>query len=303
MITAQDRLTFRNKVKERFSASFPWLGKPALEVGIKVGNRNQTTELTVDAPANQPAAQAGKSRTIAALTFDAWYEKNHRQPACSLLLGRCEDDLPLTLDLTNPTAGALLITGERGSGKSNLLRLILSSVAENSAPEQTCFYILANNYHEYSDLGEAEGCKQCLGLRDPSAAQLFETLFKEIDQRREYPSLSYIVVGIDGLAQISQIRDSEFQARFLRLVKHGPRLGVWLVATLTAQEAEQLDPALVEAFRTHLLGSIANPSLATYLGRDAETPAAELERGTQFCAYVDEDWFKFWVSEPKGGAG
>jgi hypothetical protein len=303
MITAQDRLTFRNKVKERFNSSFPWLGKPALEAGIKVGKPNQTTELAAEATADQPAAQVGKSQKKARLTFEAWYEKNRRQPAYSLLLGRCEDNLPLTLDLTNPTAGALLITGERGSGKSRLLRMMLSSVAENNAPEQTCFYILANNHHEYSDLGEAEACKQCLGLADPGAAQLFETLFKEIDQRREYPSLSYIVVGIDGLAQIAQIRDSDFQARFLRLVKHGPRLGVWLAATLTAQEAELLDPALVEAFRTHLLGSIANPSLATYLARDAEAPAGKLEGGTQFCAYVDEDWFKFWVSEPKGGAG
>ena len=111
-----------------------------------------------------------------------------------------------------------------------------------------------------------------------------------------------ILVVIEDIAEVANNLNLTMLTRLHHLIKHGPRLGIWVLATLSSEDLEYADPALLDAFRTHLLGSIADPLAANYLGRDDHCPAPQIEKGRQFCASVEGGWLYFWICDPTGGA-
>ena len=60
----------------------------------------------------------------------------------SVVLGVCEDGLPITLELDNPAPGALLISSEHKGGKTRLLRAVLASAMQLNTPDQVRIHTL-----------------------------------------------------------------------------------------------------------------------------------------------------------------
>ena len=304
MITTDDLLTTRLKVVERLKTNFPWLGRPVKSLGVKSLTNNRTDELKGVAVENSQPAQEQIPSTDSQpdgehLEGFEYRKLIEQQPAYTVLLGICDDGLALTLDLTNPAPGAILVAGDRQAGKTRLLKSILASAAAINDPTQVSFQIITPNIHEFTDLAEFEHCRGLSASRDPQAARLIEALYNESEQRRQNPGGQVIILVIEELQSLVQSLDGNMLPKLLRLIKHGPRLGIWTFASLPSWEVEQTEPNLLEAFRTHLLGYLSDAVMAAYLARDDACPAEQLKKGYQFCASVAGEWLSFGIYDTK----
>ena len=302
MNTLDERLTTRRKLLESLKTSIPWLVSGGKSLHLPRTSRYQTEKIPDDNVAQvNPEFVDPLEISTGIPSLEDLLLSNGGQPPYTFILGQCDDGLPLTLNLTNPASGSLLLAGDHESGKTRLLRSILSSVTMISPADQVLFFILTNNRHEYTDLAELDNCKKLLTYQDKAAARLIPDLYEESEKRRSKPSDAVVIVAIDELSQYLQSLDSTSLFQFLRLIKHGPRLGIWILATLTSTELDQIDPVIVEAFRTHLIGYLSDPVQATFLAHDATCPAQELSKGVQWLVPMSGYWVSFRICDPGGG--
>lgn len=300
MIISEDKLKSRLKVIERFKTGLPWLGSQAHNLKLK-GLRSGTRQASSTAPIQDNALEETSLEPVQKASLQGLLEAIGPVEPLSILLGASEDGLPLTLNLTNPTPGALLIAGDAESGKTRFIRSVLYSAAMINPAEQVVFHIIAANLNEYTDLAELDNCLNLFSHTDLATTPLLEELFAESEKRRLKPAKPVILLIIEDIPRLMQSLNSELTAQLYRLIKHGPRLGIWVIASVSSEDVEHAYPALLEAFRTHLIGYISDPVLAGYLARDENCPAGQLEKGSQLCAVVAGEWLIFQLYDPVGG--
>jgi len=216
----------------------------------------------------------------------------------SVILGKCDDDLPLTIELTNPAPGSILITGDSGSGKTRLMQSILRSAAVLNNPNNMQFYIITQDPREYEELSLTPNCQQILPVEETALQGLVLSLLEKAEQfRRSGPKDPTIMLAIDNLAALSPYLNFELTAALFRLVRHGPRSRIWIIATLPAESADLVHEKILEAFRTRLVGKISSILRATDITGESSSPATELVCGTQFCVPVKGEWVEFWIND------
>jgi hypothetical protein len=214
----------------------------------------------------------------------------------TVILGVCSDQLPFTLDLNDPAPGALLIVGDQGSGKTGLLRSILTSAVCINRPGELTFQVIASNPEEYEDLAQQAHCSQVLSPADPQARSLVFNLANIVEQRRRGNLRGpAILLVVDDLAEWALFMDAEEYASLLTILKHGPRLRIWTIAALPTGSAGEVSERLVAAFRTRILGYTTDIETAEYLAGDSASQADELTPGIEFTTPFGAEWIRFSV--------
>ena len=216
----------------------------------------------------------------------------------SVLLGKCDDGLPLTLELTNPAPGSILIAGDEGSGKTRLLKAIVKSAALLNQPDRLQINIITQKPEEFQEFTRIDSCRHILPAEDYKTAKLIETLVELTDQRQKSsPGDPSIILAVDDLAHLSSMLNYEQTARLFRLVRHGPRSRIWVITCLTANRTGEVHHRLIEGFRTRLTGKTSSIRLSYEITGDDQSPAVDLEPGSQFCIPVNQDWLKFKICD------
>src|SRR5262245_25372627 len=72
-------------------------------------------------------------------------------PREALFFGVASDGLPMLLNLHDPVAGPLLIMGDAGAGKTNLLQLVARAAGIMHQPEDLQFGVLTSQTEEWRD--------------------------------------------------------------------------------------------------------------------------------------------------------
>lgn len=219
-------------------------------------------------------------------------------PGC-VVLGACEDGLPFLLDLDNPEPGSLLVAGDRGCGKTRLLQAVLTSAVVLNSPEEVAYSILAYDPFEYAGAARMVHCQELAAVDDPLQSDVIAALTDLATQRRhgDWRGPAMLLV-IDDLATCLQYLDDQSFAHLYWLVRHGPQLRIWTLASLASETIDQVDERLLAAFPTRLLGSVHSSRMATYLARDPHSLAGDLVSGSQFCVPFAGEWIRFWVCDP-----
>lgn len=246
------------------------------------------------------------SMAPAALTFTDWPPRLDEVlalagelPDYSIVLGACEDGLPVTLDLTNPAPGSLLICGGAGSGMTHLLQSILVSATRLNPAYRVAFNLLASQPGEYQGLGELDACQVLLPADGDASGEVILELTDIAEQRRREPlSGSILLLGIDDLVTCLQAIDENTFNHLYWLIRHGPRSRVWTIATLPAGQADLVDVRFLSAFRTRLVGHIEKHEYPALLPQALADQAAALENGWQFGVAKLDGWMSFWACEP-----
>ena len=289
MLTPEERLMIGLKFLERFK---PDLQSRRTQHARRSGVHADDSKINVPALGSQEADSQDDQPPSIQTVID---QTGPFSPG-SLILGSCEDGLPFILDLTNPAPGALLISGDEGSGKTQLLHSILKSAVVLNSPAQVSFSLVVGNPEEYADLSQSPNCQEMLTPGDRAVEDQIRALQAAVEQRRygnvRGPSL---ILAIDDLASFMQNCGDEGTSMLHTILKHGPRSRIWTLATLSSTDAEQIDERLVFAFRTRLVGKVLDPMLAAYLANDTASDAENLIRGSQFCVPFGDDWIRFWV--------
>lgn len=217
-------------------------------------------------------------------------------PPYSLTLGACEDGLPFLLDLANPAPGALLVCGDPGCGKNQLLLTVLTSGILQNQPEQLAISIIADEPERYLDLADAEHIQEIFPADDPAVGDLIQELSSLVEERRHSgPGELAVLLVIDDLAACLEALEPESFERLYRLARHGPRARVWTIAGLATRTAPtRTVEQFLAAFRTRLYGRIASPNRTSGLTSDLPHEIRSNEDGV-FCLPYGEEWLRLWA--------
>jgi hypothetical protein len=282
----------------------------SLQLGMKVFERLRPALQSLQ-PRRKPAsgslsAGVGSNPEAAVLTsihasppdsLPSIFEQMQLSPF-SVILGMGQDNVPFTLDLTIPSPGAVLICGDRQCGKSRLLRSILASAASLNTPEQVVFGMIAADPQELLGLSGLKNCRLAASANDPSAWEWIKELASLAEERRQGGFYEPVhILAIDDLPACLEALDEEAYTRLYWLVRHGPRLGVWTLASLESAELTSVDPRFLSGFRTPIIGHVEDDQVASYLTGHARSGADQLESGKQFIVPFGAEWLPLWVNE------
>ena len=211
-------------------------------------------------------------------------------PADALMLGIASDGLPLLLHLRDPRPGPILLTGDRGCGKTDFLKVFLQAAQRFCRVSEASFAVLTETPSDFDHIGESE---HLLGVW-PAYEMISADLLSELASRAQHPDIQHpIVLLIDGLESVLQM-EPEAQDNLAYILSCGPQKLVWPVVTINSGLALKL-PQWLAYFRTRIYGRIANPGTIESLTPVPGAPLNRLFPGSQFCLRQKSKWLKFWM--------
>lgn len=215
------------------------------------------------------------------------------------LVGMCEDGLPFILDFTNPAPGSLLVAGDTGSGKRQLIDSLLQSISRFNNPSRFKIQHVSQEA-ENIQVTSSEDILSDHSLDTETLATLIRSFSAEIELRKKNNLEDHpvqILVVDDLLALVARM-DTETLSLFHRIIKHGPRNRLWTIAGLNSCDIPVLEPRILEAFRTHLICGIQDRKLAHELSGNRRLNTRDLEFGSQFFVPYGDQWLRSWICQP-----
>jgi len=211
-------------------------------------------------------------------------------PADALLFGVAGDGLPLLLHLRDPRPGPVLVTGERGCGKTDFLKLLLIATQRLSAPSETRFVVLTAYPADFDNVCAPERLLGVWPTYEANSVDLLYQLACQVQNPDESQPLVLLFDGLDAILQMGPAARDDLAY----ILSNGPRALVWPVVTVNSELGLRL-PDWLAYFRTRIYGRISNPHTAEALTPIPGAALNSLFPGSQFCLRQHSKWLKFWL--------
>jgi S-DNA-T family DNA segregation ATPase FtsK/SpoIIIE len=183
----------------------------------------------------------------------------HSVPPLTACLGLTDDGRPLLLRLPSPDVAHVLVAGTTGSGKTELIRSLLASLALTNRQSKLQFALIDPKLRGLQPLA---GLPHVIGqvAATPEAAQaLLDRLVAEMERRdRENVSSPRIVVAIDELLDLLATGGKAMEAAITRLAQRGREAGLHLVAGAQKPSAAAIGGLLKANFPVRLVGRVGS---------------------------------------------
>lgn len=182
--------------------------------------------------------------------------KNCRLP---VVVGRNQFGKKIVYDMVDANTPHLLIAGQTGSGKSSMVRVVLSTLIQYMSPERLHLYLGDLKNSEFHFLRRVKHVKEVC-MEDHEMANMLSKLWKEILHRRklmeEYElghideynqittkeQLPYILIAIDEVAMLQD--EKECITTIEKISAVGRSLGIFLMLSMQRPDAKILDGKL-----------------------------------------------------------
>ncbi|MBP7693974.1 MAG: DNA translocase FtsK [Anaerolineales bacterium] len=182
-----------------------------------------------------------------------------RVPAATACLGLAEDGRPLLLRLNSPEVGHVLIAGRTGSGKTELMRTLLVSLALTQRQADLQFLLIDPKTRGLAPLAHLPHCLAPVIMEPPAALAWLTRLTAEMERRdRANLSRPRIVIAIDELAELLHGAGPPAEAALTRLVQRGREAGLHVIAGVQKPSAAVVGPLLKANFPVRLVGHVAS---------------------------------------------
>ncbi|HDX9577650.1 TPA: DNA translocase FtsK [Bacillus pseudomycoides] len=176
-----------------------------------------------------------------------------------VVVGRDQFEKQIVYDMTDPNTPHLLIAGETGSGKSSMVRVVLSTLIQYMSPDQLHLYLGDLKNSEFHFLRRVKHVKDVC-MEEVEMQIMLQKLWKEIRDRRklmeeyevdhidEYNKLNpdnqkpYILLAIDEVAMLQD--EKECMTTVEKISAVGRALGVFLMLSMQRPDAKVLDGKL-----------------------------------------------------------
>jgi len=206
-----------------------------------------------------------------------------------LFLGVASDGLPVLLNLHDPVPGPMLITGERGSGKTSFLRSIVRSLVQTHQQNDLQYGIVTSRPEEWEGVETTPHRAGIFSTNETSAQDLILSMASWAHENKK-PRQSVLLL-VDDLEAIAKL-DFDALQNFRWLLARGPSRRVWPIITMDAERYGQV-LAWIPLFRTRIFGRIENEQVAVALGGDKSSALGQLEAPNQFSLRENDSWIRF----------
>lgn len=219
-------------------------------------------------------------------------------PAQTALLGICEDDLPVLLDLFDPAPGALIAIGDEREKHLELLRSAVASMVKRNSPRSVQFIVLTRDAQAWQQWVVKHGFERhCLGIEDADGELVREWVLRLADwteQRRlgqrSGPPVLLVMDTLSFLPRMSY----DVRLNFEWMVREGPQAHIWPLGTVSTELARVLHGRrMLQAFQTRILGCAENPAVYTDLAGLPQVSVDDFREPGQFAVQVGENWLRF----------
>jgi S-DNA-T family DNA segregation ATPase FtsK/SpoIIIE len=182
--------------------------------------------------------------------------KQHRLP---IVVGRDQLGNMIVYDMVEANTPHLLIAGETGSGKSSMVRVVLSTLIQCMSPDKLHLYLGDLKNSEFHFLRRVKHVKEVC-MEEIEMKIMLQKVWKEIRERRklmeeyevdhidEYNKLNpdnqkpYILLAIDEVAMLQD--EKECMTTIEKISAVGRSLGVFLMLSMQRPDAKVLDGKL-----------------------------------------------------------
>jgi hypothetical protein len=217
-------------------------------------------------------------------------------PPYSIVIGGCDDRSHLFMDLTDPAPGSILIAGDDRSGRSRLLNSILYSSAMLNSPRRVRYAIITPDLSRLEYLTQRPQCYKAHATETGEAIDLVYEMAEIADYRRNNQQMgSAIILAVDDLACLLSSLEDEMVEQLRWLIKVGPEVQIWTIATLNAEDVPAIEPDFLNQFGTRFIGSVATPEVVNTLCGSEEPRPVNVIAGAQFNVLFNQDWVRFWI--------
>ncbi len=149
-------------------------------------------------------------------------------PSQAVILGVCDDGLPLALDLSDAAPGAVLAIGDVREEQIGLLRTAVASVCSRNSPRGVQFLVFSHQPESWQTWITQNGFnRHCIGIENAQEDTLQERILQLVDwaeQRRLGQRVGPpVLLVIDTLVFLPRL---EYEIRFNLdwLIKEGPQV-------------------------------------------------------------------------------
>lgn len=212
-------------------------------------------------------------------------------PRLSLFLGVASDGLPVLLNLHDPHAGPMLVTGDAGSGKTAFLQTVAHSVEQTHRSADVQFGVITNYPDEWESMEATPHCVGVFPFGHNSMQEFMRSLAAWAHSNKD--THQCVLLLIDDLESMVSFELEAIQD-FRWLLLRGPTRRVWPIVTLNAARREEV-ASWLQIFRTRIFGHIEDELVAAKLGADTTSVLDQLVARIQFSLRENENWLRFWL--------
>lgn len=240
-----------------------------------------------------PAEPASRVPGLAQL-----FQQNPGLPAQAVVLGVCEDGLPVLLDLSDPAPGALVLIGDQREAQLEILRTAVTSIAGRNSPRAMQFIVFSCDPGAWQAWVDEQGyARHCLAIERADGEAVQEWIVRLADwteQRRlgqaSGPSLLLVMDTLNFLPALSY----DIRLNFEWMAKEGPQARIWPLAVISTELARALSARrMLRAFQTRMVGYTDQPEdLSALAGFDPQE-AQDICSPGEFMVKTGDTWLRF----------
>ena len=211
-------------------------------------------------------------------------------PSEALFLGVASDGLPVLLNLHDAIPGPLLIVGDAGTGKTDLLQMITRAAGAMHQPQELQFGVLTSHPDEWGGYEQIPNNVGVFPLYGNSSQDFLLSLASWAHDNKS--SRQSVLLLLDDLEAATNL-DFEARQNLRWLLLRGPARRVWPIVTLNPDRTNGLLPWL-EAFHTRIFASIQKPDHRRFFAVE-NADLGSLVHRSQFAMREDDHWLRFWI--------
>ncbi len=232
---------------------------------VRVAREGESIAVEVPRPDAQPVRLLPLLRSLGPL------------PPLTACLGVADDGRPLLLRLPSPDVAHVLVAGGTGSGKTELMRALVVSLALTNRQSRLQLALIDPKARGFLPLAGLPHLLAEVATDPATAVQLLNRLVSEMERRdREGVSRPSIVVAVDELLDLLQTGGQPVEAALTRIAQRGRAAGLHLVAGAQKPSSTALGPMLKANFPVRLVGRVSSSDDARVAAGVAGSEAEKL---------------------------